>query len=87
MDSSTPAHKIDAGRYRFLTFSLNVEPPNDIGLGSVARILWSSQMNPATGGLPAVTVYDRHAGVARPQHLHHRSRGAERNPNGGLIRR
>ena len=49
-------HKIDAGRYRFLTFSLNVDPPNDIGLGSVARILWSSQFNSATGALPAVTV-------------------------------
>ncbi|MEO8260259.1 MAG: VCBS repeat-containing protein [Acidobacteriota bacterium] len=50
------AHKIDAGRYRFLTFTLNVAPPNDIGIGSVARILWSSQANPATGALPEVTV-------------------------------
>jgi hypothetical protein len=50
------AHKIDAGRYRFLTFSLNVAPPNDIGLGSIARILWSSQANPATGALPSITV-------------------------------
>ena len=49
-------NKIDAGLYRFLTFSLNVDPPNDIGLGSVARILWSSQFNSATGELSSITV-------------------------------
>ena len=43
-NNSTP---VDTTRYRYLTFKLTVDPPFDLALGSVARVLWGSTNDPS----------------------------------------
>ena len=35
---------IDTSRFRYLTYSLQVDGPYDLGAGSVARVVWNSQL-------------------------------------------
>ena len=48
VNNSTP---IDSKKYRYLSFDLEVAPPYDLGLGSVARVFWGSQANSVAGNM------------------------------------
>jgi hypothetical protein len=48
---SNNAVPIDTAKYRYLTYRFQVDGPFDLGLGSVARIYWTS--NPVMSGLTA----------------------------------
>jgi hypothetical protein len=54
--NSNNAVPIDTSRFRYLTYRLQVEGPYDLGAGSVARIIWSSQA--LMSGFTATTSQD-----------------------------